>query len=97
MVYSPVQIGNAIQAAEGKVSFPITNRYSFTDLSYLKMSWMLQSGGKKIASGHGALHQAPLTAGTAEISLSERSLDRADAFQINFAYPNGTNIVSHRF
>lgn len=97
MVYSPVQIGDTIEMSTGKVSFPITNRYSFTDLSYLKMSWELQRNGKKIVSGHDAIRQPPLSAGTAEVSLPRRSLAKADTLLIEFNHPNGNNIVGHRF
>ena len=97
MVYSPVQIGNAIDASVGKVSFPITNRYSFTDLSYLKMTWELEREGKKISSGHGVIHQMPLSAGTAEIALPRRSLAKADALLVQFTHPDGDNVVGHRF
>lgn len=85
------------RAATCKVSFPITNRYSFTDLGYLKMSWKLERDGKPIASGHSHISQPPLNAGMAELSLPARSLAKADALEIEFIHPNGNHVVGHRF
>lgn len=97
MVYSPVQVGNVFTTSDGDVTFPITNRYSFTDLSYLKMTWELQRDGKTIESGHQAINQPARSAGTVELSLPKSSLAKADALQVDFIHPNGNNVVSHRF
>ena len=97
MVYSPVQISDKAVVADGKVSFPIQNRYSFTDLSYLKMTWALERSGKMIASGDTHISQAPLSAGTAELSLPAAKLAEADALQVEFVHPDGNHIVAHRF
>lgn len=97
MVYSPVTVGGKLTVADGKVSFPIQNHYSFTDLSYLKLSWTLKQDGKIIASGGVHLSQPPLSAGTAELSLPSRALARADALEVEFIHPNGINVVGHRF
>ena len=97
MVYSPLKVGDAPAVSDGKVSFPIENRYSFTDLSYLKLNWKLQHAGKTIASGDCHISQSPLSAGTAELSLPASALAKADALQVEFIHPNGNNIVGHRF
>ena len=97
MIYSPVQIGNAATVSGDKVSFGITNRYSFTDLSYLDLTWRLQHGGKTIDSGHRHFNQAPLSAGTVELSLPNKALAKANALEVEFNHPNGNNVVGHRF
>jgi beta-galactosidase len=97
MVYSPIRIGDTATASGGKIAFPIENRYSFTDLSVLKTAWVLESGGKAIASGQSRLHQPPLSTGQAELSVSPEALARADALYVEFIHPNGNSVVAHRF
>ncbi len=97
MVYSPIQIGNELTVADGKLSFPVENRYSFTDLSYLKMSWSLEQGGKAIASGASHASLPPLGNGTAEIPVPADALAGADTLLVEFIHPDGRNIVGHRF
>jgi beta-galactosidase len=97
MVYSPVKIGDPLAVADGQVSFPVTNRYSFTDLSDLKMNWELQQNGKSLASGTAQLSQPPLTSGTAQLALPAGALAKADALEIEFIHPDGDNVVGHRF
>jgi hypothetical protein len=97
MIYSPIQIGNSLAASADKVSFPIENRYSFTDLSYLKMSWALERNGEAIASGDSQVNQPPRSKGTAELSLPAEALTQADALRVEFIHPNGNHVVAHRF
>jgi beta-galactosidase len=97
MIYSPIQIGSSLTASSGKVSFPIENRYSFTDLSYLKMSWALERDDKTIASGDDHVNQPPRSKGKVEISLPADALARADALRVDFVHPDGDHVVAHRF
>lgn len=97
MIYSPVQIGNDFTASADKVSFPIENRYSFTDLSYLKMAWVLERRGETIASGDIHINQPPRSKGTAEIRLPTDSLARADVLRVEFIHPDGDQVTAHRF
>ncbi|PWU20172.1 MAG: hypothetical protein C5B50_04595 [Verrucomicrobia bacterium] len=98
MVYSPIQIGETLdQITSSIVWFPVTNRYSFTDLSVLYLSWKLMNGGNILASNRFHFRQAPLSAGKGQIALPEEALSRADALQVAFIYPNGNEVVSHRF
>jgi beta-galactosidase len=97
MVYSPIQIGNSFTATADKVSFPIENRYSFTDLSYLKMAWALERNGKTIATGDEGVHQPPRSGGKVEVSLPTNALAQADALRVEFIHPEGNHIVAHRF
>ena len=97
MMFSPVQIGNALTVSAGKVSFPVENRYSFTDLSYLKMSWELERGGKTIASGDDHIHRPPLSDGKVEIAVPSGALTQADALLVEFIHPADGSVVAHRF
>jgi len=97
MVYSPVQVGNTIDAATEDLSFAVTNRYSFTDLSYLSMAWTLQKEGKKVSSGHESIHVPALTVGKASIHVSKRALEKADALLVEFNHPDGSCVVGHLF
>jgi hypothetical protein len=97
MIYSPVQIGDPATVSSGQVSFPITNRYSFTDLSYLATVWKLQRGGTTIISGSTNLNLSPRTAGMAQIAVPSNALAYADSFQVDFIHPDGRDVVAHKF
>ena len=75
MIYSPLKLGSKLDTTEaGALSFPITNCYSFTDLSELALQWTLLKNNKSVATGisHPAL--APRTAGTVRLDLGTASL-----------------------
>ena len=98
MIYSPLKLGSKLDTTEaGALSFPITNYYSFTDLSELALQWTLLKNNKSVATGisHPAL--APRTAGTVRLDLGTASLAKADSLRLDFVHPDGRNIVSHRF
>jgi hypothetical protein len=97
MIYSPVQIGDPATVSSDEVSFPITNRYSFTDLAYLATVWKLQRGGMTIASGNTNLSLPPRSVGTAQIALPTNALACADSFQVDFIHPDSRDIVAHKF
>lgn len=99
MVYSPIHIGNTATAsvADGQISFPVENRYSFTDLSYLKTSWALQRQGQTISSGETRISRPPLSSGQAVLSCPAAALEQADALQVEFVHPDGNSVVAHRF
>ncbi|MGH7950484.1 MAG: glycoside hydrolase family 2 TIM barrel-domain containing protein [Limisphaerales bacterium] len=97
MIYSPIQIGNGFTTSGDKISFPIENHYSFTDLSYLKMTWTLEREGKTIASGDSRVNLPPRSSGEAEISLPADALAQADALRVDFIHPDGDDVVAHRF
>jgi len=97
MIYSPVQIGQTFTSAGNEISFPVVNRYSFTDLSDLKMAWTLEAKGKTIASGDSRLNLSPRSKGTAEIPFPADALAQADALRVEFLHPDGNQIVAHRF
>ena len=49
-VYRPV-IGALVSAADGRITFEITNRHDFADLSYLALNWSLECDGESVAGG----------------------------------------------
>lgn len=97
MVYSPIRIGDTATPSAGKISFPVENRYSFTDLWCLKASWMLERGGRAVASGVDHVSRPPLSSGQAELFVPAEVLARADAFRVDFIRPDGNSVVAHRF
>jgi beta-galactosidase len=97
MIYSPVQIGNTFSLANGKISFPVDNRYSFTDLADLKMAWTLERAGRTIASGNARVNLPPRHDGTAEVSLPADALASADSLRVAFVHSDGQEVIAHRF
>ncbi|HEX3628434.1 MAG TPA: glycoside hydrolase family 2 TIM barrel-domain containing protein [Verrucomicrobiae bacterium] len=97
MIYSPVQISNSLTVSSGQVSFPIQNRYSFTDLSYLATEWQLERNGMTIASGSTNLEMPPLSSGTAQLSLPSNALAYADTLRLDFIHPNGNDVYAYQF
>jgi hypothetical protein len=97
MIYSPVRVGNALTTSSNQASFAVENRYSFTDLSQLKMSWTLEQEGRPVTAGDQPVSLAPLTAGKVELPLPADALARADALRVDFVHPDGRHVVGHRF
>ncbi len=97
MIYSPIQVSNVLTVASDYVSFPVTNFYLFTDLSYLTMAWQLEREGVTIASGNANASLAPRTKGNVQINLPTNALAHADTLQVDFIHPDGRDIVAHRF
>lgn len=97
MVYSPIHVGDTATVSDGRISFPVENRYSFTDLSFLRTSWALERAGKAIATGNSRVSQPPMSRGTAEIAVPAGKLVQADALRVEFVHPDGNTVVAHRF
>ncbi len=97
MIYSPVQVSNSLSVTSGQLSFPVQNRYRFTDLSYLTTVWQLERDGVTIASGTTNLSLAPLTSGNFQISVPTNALHYADTFRLDFIHPNGNDVFAYQF
>jgi autotransporter-associated beta strand protein len=97
MIYSPVQISSSLTVSNSKVSFPIQNRYSFTDLSYLMTQWQLERNGMTIASGNTNLEIPPLSSGTAQLALPATALAYADTLRLDFIHPDGDDVYPYQF
>jgi beta-galactosidase len=97
MIYSPVQISNSLTVSTGQVSFPIQNRYSFTDLSYLTAQWQLERNGMTIASGNTNLEMPSLSSGTEQLFLPAAALAYADTLRLDFIHPDGDDVYPYQF
>ncbi len=97
MIYSPVQISNSLAIATGQVSFPIQNRYAFTDLSYLTTMWQLQRNGQTIAAGTTNFILPPLSSTNLQLSVPQNALAYADTLRFDFIHPNGNDVYAYQF
>ncbi len=97
MIYSPIQVSNALSVSPGLVSFPVTNLYSFTDLAYLTLAWKLDRAGLTLASGNAKASLPPRSRGPVQISLPANALAYADTLRVDFIHPDGRDIVAHQF
>ena len=97
MIYSPVQISNSLSVSTSQVSFPVQNRYSFTDLSLLTTEWQLERNGMTIASGNTNIEMPPLSSGIVNVSVPAAALAYADTLRLDFIHPDGDDIYSYQF
>jgi hypothetical protein len=97
MIYSPVQISNSPSVSSGQLSFPVQNRYCFTDLSYLTTVWQLERNGVIIASGTTNAPLAPSSSGTVQCSVPTNALHYADTVRVDFIHPNGNDVFACQF
>lgn len=97
MIYSPIRFGDKPDVSADRVMFNVENRYSFTNLSHLKLTWQLLRDEKSIAEGAAKVDCAPLSNGNVELPLPGEPLARAEALRIDFAHPAGHHVVAHQF
>jgi hypothetical protein len=97
MIYSPIQVSNILTVSSNQVSFPIQNRYSFTDLSNLTTTWQLERNGQTIASGNTNASLAPLTQGTMQLAVPSNALAYADTLRLDFIDVNSNDIFAWQF
>jgi beta-galactosidase/beta-glucuronidase len=93
MVYSPVTTAaREITPAAGKVTVPLQNRYSFTNLSELTCRWQALAGDKVVA--HGETHIAAKPRSTVDASFPATS--GMDTLRLEFIHPDGRSIYAAR-
>lgn len=97
MIYSPVQVSNALAVSTGQVSFPVQNRYCFTDLSNISTIWQLDRNGQTIATGTTNVSLPPLTSGTMQLSVPSNALAYADTLRVDFIDVNSNDIYAYQF
>ena len=97
MVYSPIIIQDTLAMKGNAVTLTVDNKYSFTNLSDLKLIWNLELKGKTIGSGNMTADISPMKTGNVIMKFPSAQLSQADAFRIEFVHPNGNQVVSHRF
>jgi beta-galactosidase len=100
MEYSPIKMARELDMVSNPhtVHLSITNRYSFTDLSYVNTKWSLLRNGASIAEGTTHLKLAPLSGGNLELPLPPSALGKSpDTLRLEFNDPRGWNIVTSQF
>ena len=97
MIYSPIGIKDTLAVTGNRIILTVDNKYSFTNLSYLKLIWNLELKGRSIGSGNIVGDISPMTTGNITMTFPSAQLSQADAFRIEFVHPNGNHVVSHRF
>ena len=97
MAQSPISIANQPQVTTDKISFEVTNHYSFTDLSALVVKWSLETWGHRAAGGTTHLSLAPASHGTLSINLPEHAFAEADKLRLDIEHPGGWNVLTHAF
>jgi beta-galactosidase len=90
-VYSPVQVGTRpLPPSGGTFTVPITNRYSFTDLSELACRWTAYKGAATLKSGVQHINCAP--AGSVQASFP--APEGATKLRLEFNHADGTSVVA---
>ncbi len=92
MVYSPVAIGaRTVSPVGGTCAVPLTNHYSFTDLSALTCRWTALRGGTVLRGGISRVACAPMSSATATfpapagMTALRLEFDRADGSNVTVA------------
>jgi beta-galactosidase len=90
-VYSPVQVGTrALPASGGTFTVPITNRYSFTDLSELACRWTAYKGTATLKSGVQHINCAPAES----VQASFPAPGGVTKLRLEFDRADGTAVVA---
>lgn len=97
MIYSPIGIKDTLTIKGNKITLTVENKYSFTNLSKLKLMWNLELNGKTIGSGNVTADISPMKTGNVIMTFPSAQLNQADALRIEFVHPNGNHVVSHRY
>jgi beta-galactosidase/beta-glucuronidase len=100
MVYSPIQLGRTLDmlSTPRAAILRVTNRYSFTDLSYVDTKLRLLRKGVSVAEDTLHLKLAPLSSGNLELPLPASGMSKSpDTLQLGFDDPRGWNIVTAQF
>ncbi len=93
MVYSPIVVdARDFEIVNQRITLPIQNRYSFTDLSELTCHWEAFAGDKLLARGEKQIPCAPRSASTASFAVTPGM----DALRLEFIHPDGRSIYFTR-
>ncbi len=91
MAYSPVVVGaRSIQAGASTCTIPLTNHYSFTDLSELSCHWVALKGKTALRSGTLRIPCAPMQTVRANFPAPSGMT----TLRLEFTHPNGTSVSS---
>ena len=90
-VYSPVVVSvRAVSPADGFCTVPITNHYSFTNLSELTCHWTALNGGATLKSGVLPIACAPMQSTAASFPAPAGMT----ALRLEFSHPNGDSVIA---
>ena len=91
MTYTPVVVDTKrIAPANGTISVPVQNRYSFTNLAELTCRWQALAAGKELARGDARVACDPRTSGVASFPATAGM----DTLHVEFVHPDGRTIIS---
>jgi len=97
MAQTPIAVGDQPKLASDGVELEITNRYSFTDLSHLKVTWKLIRNTQTVSSGTMHLALPARSHGQERLHLPADELASADTLRLDFDHPGGWNVVTYQF
>lgn len=97
MAQSPVALGAAPEVSADGVTLEVTNRYSFTELSVLRVNWQLSKSGDKLGEGTAKMSLAPSSHGPVRLNLPAAALAAADTLRLDFEHPSGWNVTSWQY
>jgi beta-galactosidase len=90
-VYSPVIVGvRTIRPLNGKISVPIANHYSFTDLKEVTTWWTAYQGANVLLTGEVHIACPPLRSVLATFPAPQGTT----RLRLEFDHPDGTSIVA---
>ena len=97
MAQTPIALGSQCETTADGVTFDATNRYSFTDLDVLRVSWSLNQSSRRVANGIEHLALAPRSHGRLRLSVPTDRLASADTLRLDFEHPGGWNVATYQF
>ena len=91
-VYSPVAVTvRTVSPAGGKAAVPITNHYSFTNLSELTCRWTAYKNGATLKSGVQKLSCPPMQSTEASFPAPAGMT----ALRLEFDHPDGSSVIAY--
>jgi beta-galactosidase len=96
MAQAPIVVGAKPEVKAEGVVLQVTNHYSLTDLSQLKVSWSLGRGAQALEHGDTRLSLAPRSHGAVTLSLPGGALAQADTLRVRLDHPGGWNVATYQ-
>jgi beta-galactosidase/beta-glucuronidase len=96
MAQAPIAVGDKVESAAEGVVLQVTNWYSFTDLSRLKLAWSLQRGAQALSDGSTRLSLPPRSHGPVKLGLPSEALSQADTLKLVLDHPGGWNVATYQ-
>ncbi len=97
MAQSPIAIGDQPEVTRDAVVLEATNRYSLTDLSRLRVTWLLIQSSQTLSSGTARLSLPPRSHAAVRLNLPADALANADTLRLTFDHPGGWNVATCQF